>query len=808
MLKILSKLTIAFMAVALGVSIPARYAPAMAAGETKYISEIRVGIGKTEDEAKSELLSDGYTILSKDGKYADLNYEAGSKDPTMGRGQKIVYLGYKTTTSVKDAITDLAVMNMRGGYSVKDYEELMEKRLRTEIIPFVERFIVVLEEYRDNLSSEYPANKARAEYMRSMLNKMFDDDTLGLMGDLLVNETKYELGDAAYAALSEEEKKQHADILTIVMQANGKNMLSMETFLTKATDTAETSWIDRLEDNSLGALEYELVNEQGVDVTEVDATLDRMYQDSARQLLEKWDAFSQALSDFDDIANALANIQEDEYNDKIAKMEQYDDSSDNMAQNSEAIVAELSARADVMNNALDFELVAAKERMDEVDYDFDNGATLAEFFAQDASVFNGDGIRDLYPIVASLSAGQLAGLDFLSLQDLVTIATADETSYDLNELGDVAPASIYEGVNREIFTTGKVALTSEALRAEAMKNDAVSDSPVSATTYVLYGATAIATIGMVASWYKFKQLSDLMQPTIKLRDAAFKAYEAAALKPDALNEQVMAGKMSCWEYQVEVQKLYDAQADTVRALNAKNMDEALDKIDEALSPHLTKSRIAAVLGAAFTVAMAALAAFSIYSTINDLLAYYQVEYTPIPKYMVEKESIVEVIDGVEYYKRNDSAYYQVAECNRKSDAPFYEQLQNYADLNGDVGRQWLALYYVKYEGKAPIQADTLKVVIGDSNLPNGYERGIHMFGNGGAYNLTNKDICYNDTNKGTYVYFQVDESVIKTASLAGSNFSTGSAVLFAGIGAVVGAGIGIAVMFLLNKRKETKAAQE
>ena len=48
MLKIFSKLTIAAMVVALGVSIPARYAPAMAAGETKYISEIKVGMDKTE----------------------------------------------------------------------------------------------------------------------------------------------------------------------------------------------------------------------------------------------------------------------------------------------------------------------------------------------------------------------------------------------------------------------------------------------------------------------------------------------------------------------------------------------------------------------------------------------------------------------------------------------------------------------------------------------------------------------------------------------------------------------------------------
>ena len=53
MLKIFSKLTIAFMAVALGVSIPAHYAPAMAAGETKYISEVKVGMDKTEEGVSS-----------------------------------------------------------------------------------------------------------------------------------------------------------------------------------------------------------------------------------------------------------------------------------------------------------------------------------------------------------------------------------------------------------------------------------------------------------------------------------------------------------------------------------------------------------------------------------------------------------------------------------------------------------------------------------------------------------------------------------------------------------------------------------
>ena len=809
MLKIISKLTIAFMAVALGVSTPSHYAPAMAAGETRYISEVKVGMDKTVEGATKELLEEGYTILSKDGQYADLNYEAGS-DAAFARGQKKVYLGYKTTTNPSEAITDLAVMNMRGGYSIRDYEQLMETRIKSEILPFVDRFIVTLQEYRDNLNSPYEKNKARAQYMRSMLNKLFDDDTLGLMGDLLVNETKYELGDSAYNALSEEEKKQHADIVTIVMQANGKIMLSMETLLTKATDTKETSWIDRLEDNTLEALEDELID-QGVDITEVDATLDRMYGDDAKKLLEKWDAFSHALLDYDEKANALANIEEDEYDDKIAAVEKYDENV-GIEENIMALTDGISARAEVTNTALDMELVAAKERMDEIDYDFDDGATLAEFFAQDSSVFNGDGIRNLYPIVASLSAGQLAGLDFLSIQDLVTIATADETSYDLNELGDVAPGSIYEGVNREIFEKGKVALTNKALRAEAMKNDVVKDNPLSTTTYILWGATTITSIGMIAQWAKFSEIYEPIRRVAKLKEAAIKTYENVVYGTDKLYDQVRAGKISCWDYQVECQKLYDAQADAMEALGAKNMDEALDNLDdmeEALAPHLEKSRLAATLGALFTVAMAVLAAYSIYSTITELIDYYKVEYSPIPKYIVEETDITEEVNGVKTVKRNDSAYYQVAECNRKPGDDFYDVLQNYADLNGDVGKQWLALYYVRQEGHAPIKADSLKVVTGTNSIPSGYsELGIHDFETTSAYNLTSKYYCYNDPNNGTYVYFQVDESALPKASVAGSSFSTGTGFLFAGIGAVVGAGIGIAIMLVLAKRKETKVTQE
>ena len=49
--------------------------------EKKYLSEVKVGMGETSDQASKELLADGYTILKDDnGNYADLNKDAGTSN--------------------------------------------------------------------------------------------------------------------------------------------------------------------------------------------------------------------------------------------------------------------------------------------------------------------------------------------------------------------------------------------------------------------------------------------------------------------------------------------------------------------------------------------------------------------------------------------------------------------------------------------------------------------------------------------------------------------------------------------------------
>ena len=133
MKKLRTILTSALLCAAMAVMAPAQ--TIASAEESKedavlYVSEVKIGMGETSEEATKELLAEGYTILTKDdGSYADLNEKAGTsglgKVFKKGPTEKVVYMGYKTTTDVTDAITDLAVMNMNGGYSF----ELQESRL-------------------------------------------------------------------------------------------------------------------------------------------------------------------------------------------------------------------------------------------------------------------------------------------------------------------------------------------------------------------------------------------------------------------------------------------------------------------------------------------------------------------------------------------------------------------------------------------------------------------------------------------------------------------------------------------------------
>ncbi len=791
---------------------------ASAAGneQNKYISEVKVGMGETSEQASKELLAEGYTILKDDsGNYADLNKDAGSKSTLKeGPRQKIVYLGYKTTSDANDAITDLAVMNMNGGYSFEDYEKLVNDHMDTRIKPFVDRFIATLKEYRENLKKpQDSANYKRANYYKTLLNKLTDDDTGGKpLGDLLVNQTKYEMGDGAYNRLSAEEKKNHCDILTLLMQGNGQAVMLMETLLTKAADSTNSTWIDRFKATGIEKLTETVKNENpNMTPSEINQELDKRYNDNARKILDKWDAFNEILLNYDNAVKEADEVIKKDSEDKEQEIKLDENSSDEEIK--EAVLQTYSKGADMVKSGRVAENMVAHDYLQATEY---GDGTMLEFFERDKSELDdSENIRELYPIVDSLTGGQLAGLDFLSIKDMVTMAVTDETGYNEVNVEDVQTASVYQDVNREIYERGGVALTDAALRAKATAQEAVPAFELSTLGSVMWSLTAASGAAMVGTMilgkFKEKKVTDILDPIIKakyrtLRDTAknTQANFTTAFK-DWCNETKVS-EFTMGDVK-ELQKIRDIARDNLKAFKASK------EYNQSLGEYTVKSDACSYLAAGFTLLTAVFAAISIYTTVTEMKAYYKVSFVPIPKYIVDRADITAVNErGETVMIKNQTAYYKAALCNRTAgssnvEKKNYEVLKDRNDLNGDVGTQWLSLYSVKYENGMPILADSLKFKMGSGDIPDGYTTGIHRFGEKNAFNLTSRLYCYNDPNDGTYVYFKNDTSTVKDLTTSGSTFSGGVVAIGTVAGVLFGGAVTYLIMMLINKRKKYKAVK-
>ncbi len=789
---------------------PTQVIASAAGNEQKYISEVKIGMGETSDQASKELLADGYTILKDDsGNYADLNKDAGAKSTLKeGPRQRIVYLGYKTTADANDAITDLAVINMRGGYSFEDYEKLVQTHMDTQIKPFVDRFITTLNEYRENLKKpQDSANYKRANYYKTLLNKLTDDDTGGKpLGDLLVNQTKYEMGDEAYNKLTDAEKKNHCDILTLLMQGNGQAVMLVETQLTKASDSSQSTWIDRFKEISLERLTEKVKNDNpNMTPSEINAELDKLYNDDAKRILDKWDTFNESMINYDTAFKKANEVVESNVskNNAVKLDESLSD-----RELKDAASTTLTIQEEMVKGGMAAEDIFAHDYLEKTDY---GDGTMLEFFERDKSEFDdSENIRELYPIVDSLTGGQLAGLDFLSIKDMILMAFTDENGFNNVDLSELAPASIYQDVNREIYEKGGVALTDAAMRAKATAQEATKTFELSKTGIVLWCCTAasgIAAAGSAIAWSKTVSNPPDTQHLEELQKAADDVLDNFKKRLTNYTVDKETGVRSLAIEDKEYNALLDERFNTDKA--AKDYENG--EFAEINRQFDLKSNICKYLTAGFTVLTAVLAGVSIYLTISEMKAYYKVDFVPIPKYIVDKADITAVNQkGETVMIQNQTAYYKAVLCNRTDGSSDLEKknheiLKDRNDLNGDVGMQWLSLYSVKYENGLPILADSLKVKMGSGDMPEGYTTGIHRFGEKNAFNLTSRLYCYNDPNNGTYVYFKNDTSTVKDLSTTGSAFSGGSLAIGAVAGLLGGAALTLVLLVSTKKRKGNQA---
>ena len=124
--------------------------PASAARVTYYLSDIKMSEADSADAAKKLLTEAGYEVLDK-------NLNPG--------GAKAVYLGYKKSTNVDDAITDVRVMNMNGGFNISDYDSIIDEALQT-YKKDVDNIRIAAKEFAEN----YKAGKREAQIAYRQLN--------------------------------------------------------------------------------------------------------------------------------------------------------------------------------------------------------------------------------------------------------------------------------------------------------------------------------------------------------------------------------------------------------------------------------------------------------------------------------------------------------------------------------------------------------------------------------------------------------------------------------------------------------------
>ena len=728
-----------------------------ATSSKKYIKEMIISYGETADEAKKWLTDNDYEVLDK-------NLNEGADDTFSTK--RAVYIGYKTTDNKDEAITDMKLMNMKGGYSVQDYQMLLDEQ-KTSIKNFFNNFKVAIKEFREN----YKAGQERAKAAYEILNTLYDDDTKQNIGDLLLNKVREEYTDEEYNALSDDEKAKVGDMTTILMQGNANAVLAIEQTIATATDDSDTLWTERYQDaKTYDEMVEDLADNENLTINEATKQLSAEYDADAKLIASNFENYKTYLENYTNSGITMDNTAEE--------IETY------INENEDFDYTEWCALG------TQYELLKVLKNDD---------VSLLDLITSDDYDVENDDRYMLYPLVASLTDGQRACLEFLSTYQLVALGINDDATakatmdeVDITSIEGMQNTSVYDGIDRTNFA-GDVALTGEAYRLQTSTGQDVYDdfSIISTTSIVLYSTFVVSTSMMALSWVYNSHLSKIAAKLAK------KAKDAKSL--------VAASKKCISNNKTLINEAADEASKATYSNNIQKMENALVGEKKKLENALSASKSASTWSKAFyyaSIAMTcvtiALMVASLWSTYSDLKEYYNAEFTPIPSKMVNQ--------GVNENDEKVYTYYNAVKCNREAQKMVTDNtklLGDYGDLNGDVGRQWVALYTTTDSAAGnPITTD-FTVQYNNTEVP-GDSTPLSIFCESVAQNLTNKKAGYTyaDSKNGIYLFYGTDSN-----AFAGSIISNSSYILVGGISAIIAAAIAFFAGKSVGGKKSKKENQ-
>ena len=750
--------------------------PAFAAGteEEAYISELRLIYAEDYDEAK-QILAD-----SEFSDYKLLKENLNKDSDEIG-----VWLAYKTTTDIEDAITDLAVMQMNGGYTEGNYQEMLKKSY--------EEYLAMGEKYEtaiDYFNEAYDADYFLAKMAFRQLN-LYTIKTIGLDEDEIPDFEEELLGDIFYDGVDS------PDLAQMFMEGNTYVLNNVRSLLAMGVSYNEdgATYLDRV-----GSKAKDMGNDPAADVDDED------YYDSLAAL----------------IAPSIITLKE-----MFKELEAYEDElnyEDEEFTSEELKYAENKTLANMTR-----------------DVQYLNGKTLYEFclnYTEDKNDYS-----SLYPLVAALNEGQAVMTELACYYHVIRYSMSDypeeymeEEIAKLEEVYGENPFNLYEGVDRTVFK-GTFALTTEAARADSYDDENTLADAYFGNLYNTYYTVESMVVGAGGIGYMIwgaieKKAGEALEGALleaknELVRAAKSFYQedlaeavnavggkALTLDPSMTSQQAVDALLSKYCPQFDVSGMsFSAKFDVLNQsysdimlkmttddyLQYANVNKYIVGAKEQFKANynqmiadevqgVTSIQITTISGALYIVGGAML----LYSALRlayTAYSYYHPDYEDIPLSMVDMR---ETTYGDRYIK-----YDVVYEAETREDGNY-----SAGDLNAFEAKRWNALYYTKsYEAGKPLLADEFVVSHTNNQAGEGYTP-VHRFGEVVCYDLNKYNFDH-----GSSVYLSVKQSkndksaVADVPEVVGSMFGTGFLFLAGGIGAALGVGGTLGTLQIMKKKK-------
>ena len=646
-----------------------------AARTEEFISEVALIYEDSVEDARKAIEGTDWKLFEK-----DLNADA---DHMIDDG---VYLIYKTSTNVEDAITDLRVMDMYGGYDSSNYERQLAES-REAYAAKVADLRIVADEFRTAYIGNDPMAALAKMQMAFYQDVKTEDGT----------ETGMNMGDFFLNMPSDEQ------VVQVLFEGNAIVVSNLITLLAIGiSGSHEKTLEDRI------AEKYAIKNELS----------DTLYYDDALILYKSFENIRAKLLRYD------------------ALSAEYNLTDENMTEEEFAFISEYATIVKILKD---------------ITLDPIAGVTLADVIHTGNYTH-----KDLYPIAAALTKGQMTLVKMGQLETILKYGAPSASPEELREILDEHIAKVnqeqdnvlskgidvYTGVDRSIFK-GSLAMTTAATRQQALTGE-TWDMSKATDNGVVEAAKIIAIIGTVS------------------------AGVAASFGITA----------AIWKGLVVALK-----AISIRSTTAVLWDVGLDGFMYFWMPWAYTVFLPVAVG--LLVIAGSMAA------ISKWYNYYNPDYLEIPENMID---VRETDLGDKYIKYSAAKVFEDGKLSEKN-----------ADFNAYEGKEWNALYYTKDATAGNCLTPNFVFKDNDNTIARRHQ-GVSMFGEDKAFNLNSH--VYNANAKGAYLtvrYSTAKKAAADMPTVIGSMFATGA--LYA-VTALAGAGLGVGGTILFQNIKKKKKETE